>query len=62
VGLVSSDRVKSGETTGLKVTVDTTGRGGTLEKHVTIVSNDTVQPQFTVTVTATVGQKTSGVP
>jgi hypothetical protein len=38
------------------VTVDTGGRNGMLEKHVTIRSNDPVQPLFTLTVTALVRQ------
>jgi hypothetical protein len=40
--------------------VDTTGRNGSLAKHVTIYSNDAVTPMTTVTVRLTIAAITAG--
>ena len=44
----------------LRVSVNTSGRSGTLEKHVSIHSSDALQPLFPLTVTATVRPQMAG--
>jgi hypothetical protein len=41
----------------IKTTVDTAGRAGHLEKHITIYSNDRAMPAVTLTLTLEVVQK-----
>jgi hypothetical protein len=41
----------------IKVTVDTAGKTGHLEKHVSVYSNDRTTPVLTLTLTVDINQK-----
>jgi hypothetical protein len=52
--VISSDHLKPGETGQIKATVDTTGRKGFLDKHISVYSNDPVKPVITLSLTLTI--------
>ncbi len=55
--MVSSDRLKPGETGQIRATVDTAGRSGAMSKYITVYSNDPVTPILTLSLTFTITQK-----
>jgi hypothetical protein len=55
--VISSNRLEPGSIGQIKVTVDTEGRVGRLEKHVTIYSNDRTTPALTLTMTLDIAKK-----
>jgi hypothetical protein len=55
--VISSNRLEPGSVGQVKVTVDTAGKMGNLEKYVTVYTNDRVTPVITFTLTLEVLQK-----
>ncbi len=55
--MISSNHLEPGSTGQIKVSVDTAGKLGHLEKHITIYSNDRVMPALTLTLTMDIVQK-----
>jgi hypothetical protein len=57
--VISSDhlKLKPGETGQIKASVDTKGRSGFLDKHISIYSNDPVNPVLTLSLSLTIDPK-----
>jgi hypothetical protein len=55
--VISSDRLEPGKSGQIKATVDTTGKMGRIEKHVSIYSNDPQNPVITVSLSFDIVQK-----
>jgi len=55
--VISSDHLEPGTTGRIKATIDTTGRSGWLEKHITVHSNDVRNPVITLSVGVDIIQK-----
>jgi len=55
--VISSNHLEAGQVGQIKVSVDTAGKAGYLEKHVTIYSNDRVMPVLTLTVSLDIVKK-----
>jgi hypothetical protein len=55
--VISSNHLEPGSVGQVKVTVDTAGRMGYLEKHVTVYTNDRSMPAITFTLTLEILQK-----
>jgi hypothetical protein len=54
--VISSNHLEPGAAGQIKATVDTSGKIGRLEKHITIYSNDRVMPALTLTLTLVIVQ------
>ena len=55
--MISSNRLVSGSSGKIMVSIDTTERSGPLVKYITIYSNDRTQPLVTLSVTMDVVKK-----
>lgn len=55
--MISSNHLEPGSVGQVKVTVDTAGKTGYLEKHVTVHTNDRITPVITFTLSLEVVQK-----
>jgi hypothetical protein len=55
--VISSNRLEPGSVGQIKVSVDTAGKAGHLEKHVSVYSNDRTIPVLTLTLTLDVVKK-----
>ena len=55
--MISSDHLGPGNAGQIKASVDTTGRTGRLEKHVSVYSNDGTNPVVTLSLTMEIIQK-----
>jgi len=52
--VISSDHLEPGAKGSVRATIDTAGRSGRLEKHITLYSNDRRNPALTLTVSVNI--------
>ncbi len=55
--MISSNHLDPGAVGHIKATVDTTGRSGPLEKHITVYSNDRRSPALSLSLRMEIVQK-----
>jgi len=55
--VISSDHLNPGTSGQIKASVDTTGKSGPLEKHLSVYSNDRSNPVLSLSLTMNVEQK-----
>jgi hypothetical protein len=55
--MISSDHLEPGTTGKIRAVVDTAGRIGRLEKHITVYSNDKQNPVVTLSLSLDIAQK-----
>jgi Protein of unknown function (DUF1573) len=55
--VISSDHLEAGAAGQIKASVDTTGKSGNVEKHITVFSNDSSNPMLSLSLIMEVVQK-----